>query len=57
MLEDRDEIDKLFDKDEIIEMWMEETSKEKGIRGLISTENYDENFRLKVYFIKNFDII
>ncbi|MCT4605622.1 MAG: hypothetical protein N4A64_05865 [Marinisporobacter sp.] len=42
MLEDRDEVDKLFDKDEIIEMWLEETSKEKAIRGLMSTENYEE---------------
>ncbi|MCT4620929.1 MAG: hypothetical protein N4A62_16265 [Marinisporobacter sp.] len=42
MLQDRDEIDKLFDKDEIIEMWMEETSKKKAIRGLMSTENYEE---------------
>ncbi|TCO67901.1 hypothetical protein [Marinisporobacter balticus] len=33
MLENRETVDKLFDKDEIMEMWMEETSKEKAIRG------------------------
>ena len=47
MLEDSDEVDKLFDKDEIIEMWIEETTKEEVKRDLISIEDYTELLGIK----------
>lgn len=40
ILDNENQVDKLFDKDDIIEMWIEGTTKEEVKRDLISTENY-----------------
>lgn len=46
ILDNENQVDKLFDKDDIIQMWIERTTKEAVIRDLISTEDYTEILKI-----------